>query len=103
MRRPIWTSIFLSKTLVSANCCNIVVLFLAMVEKCSKTLIFCLLFCFVTSSRVIGLSKGFLLASSLEPLLKSIWNYGQPTISFAEAFTCFITFPLRCGQLSYVS
>jgi hypothetical protein len=31
----IWTSIFLSKTFIFANYCNIVVLFSTMVEKCS--------------------------------------------------------------------
>jgi hypothetical protein len=68
MKRPIWTSIFLSKTLVSTNCCNIVVLFSAMVEKCSKTLILCLFLCFVTLFKMIGLSKGYLLTSSLKTL-----------------------------------
>ncbi len=72
MRHPIWTSIFLSKALVFTNCCNIVVLFLVMVEKCSRTLIFYLLFCFVTSYGVLVLSKGYLLASSLKPQSKSI-------------------------------
>jgi hypothetical protein len=65
------------------------------------------LFCnLIWNDGVIGLSKGSLLASSLQPLLKSIWNYGLPTIlsiSFAEALTCFITFPLMCHQLSYAS
>ncbi len=70
MKHPIWT-IFLSKALVFTNCCNIVVLFLAMVEKCSRTLIFYLLFCFVTSYGMLVLSKGYLLASSLKPLSKS--------------------------------
>jgi len=55
MKCPIWASIFLSKALVSVSFYNIIVLFSTMVEKCSRTLIFCLLFCFVTSSGVIGL------------------------------------------------
>jgi hypothetical protein len=38
MRCPIWTSMFLNKTLVFANYYNM--LFSAMVEKCSRTLIF---------------------------------------------------------------
>ncbi len=65
-------SLIMSKTLAFANCCNIVMLFLAMVEKYSRTLIFYPLFWFVTSFGVIGLSKGSFLTSSLEPLSKSI-------------------------------
>ncbi len=70
MRRSIWTSIFLNKTLVFTNYCNIVVLFLAMVEKCSRTLIFCLLFCFVSSSGVISLSKGFFTSIIFRTIMK---------------------------------
>jgi hypothetical protein len=40
MRCPIWASMFLSKTSVLTNCCSMVVLFLAMFEKCSHTLNF---------------------------------------------------------------
>jgi len=78
MKRPIWTSIFFSKALVSRDCCNIDVLFSTMVENCSKTLIFCFLFCFVTSSRMIGLFKSFFQTSSLEPLSGLFENLDYP-------------------------
>ncbi len=72
MRYPIWTSILFNKTLIFANYYNIVMLFSAMVEKCLRTLIFYLLFCFITSFGVISLPKGFLLTSSLKPLLNFV-------------------------------
>ncbi len=72
MECPILTSIFFNRTLDFAYCCKIVVLFSAMVEKCLRIVILCLLFCFITSSRVIGLSKGFFIASPLEPLSRFI-------------------------------
>ncbi len=78
MRCLIWTYIFLNKGLVSTHCCNIVMLFLAMVEKYLRTLIFCLLFWFVTSFEVIGLSKGSFLTSSLKHCQNLFENLDYP-------------------------
>ncbi len=64
------------------------------------------LFCFSTSSEVKGFSIGYLLPSSFEALLKSTSNYELPTISsisLVKTFTCFITFPFWCHQLSNAS
>jgi hypothetical protein len=48
IRGPIWASMFLSKTLVLTNYCNMDILFSTMIEKCSYTLNFCLGFYFLT-------------------------------------------------------
>ncbi len=70
MKHSIWATMFLNETLVSTNCCNMAVLFSAMVEKCSYTLSFCFFFYFLTSSKVKGFSIISLLLSSFEAISK---------------------------------
>ncbi len=56
--------------MVFTNFWNIIVLFSTMVEKCSRTLIFYLLFCFVTSFGMISLSKASLTSIIFKTIIK---------------------------------
>jgi hypothetical protein len=87
MKLPIWASMFLNKTLVLANCYNMVVLFSTMVKKCLYNFIL-FLFCFLTSSWVKGFSIGSLIPSFFETLSKFSWDFGLPTTHY-EKKGCF--------------
>ncbi len=79
---------FLNKTLFSMNYCNMVVLCLSMVEKCSYTSSFFFFCYFFTSSRVRGFSIISLLPSSFEALSKSTLDFGLPTTFLVSLAKC---------------